>query len=147
MVTSLVTSLVVTASLTLAARYDGFRNSRELGVTQAIARRKAIYEELHPETRHGGDRKSDQACNLQTRSFVDATAGAVGKDKSTVSRAAARGEALGDDLKAIEGTSPFWGHPVRSELRRRALAIRPQIEDEARPTRHSLRQAFCSFLS
>lgn len=67
----------------------------------AIARRKAIYEELRPETKHGAA-SPDKDCNLQ--SFVSATAGAIGKDKSTISRAAARGEALGDDLNAIAGT-------------------------------------------
>ncbi|WP_158255369.1 hypothetical protein [Rhodoblastus acidophilus] len=38
-------------------------------------------------------------------SFASATSEATGKDKRTVERAAARGEALGDDLKAVEGTS------------------------------------------
>ncbi len=73
----------------------------------AIFRRKAIYEALHPETKHGGDRKSDQVDNLATRSerFTAATSDATGKDERTVRRAAARGEALGDDLEAVAGTS------------------------------------------
>ncbi|MFA4974930.1 MAG: ParB N-terminal domain-containing protein [bacterium] len=71
----------------------------------AIAERKAIYEELHPETKHGGDRKSDQVRNLQSCSFVESTAEATGKHASTVSRAAARGEALGSDIDAVVGTS------------------------------------------
>jgi hypothetical protein len=68
----------------------------------AVFRRKAIYEELHPETKHGAASPSKD-CNSQ--SFVSATSDAVGKDKSTISRAAARGEALGADLNDIAGTS------------------------------------------
>jgi hypothetical protein len=60
---------------------------------------------LHPETKHGGDRKSDQVDNLATRSFADATADATGKTDRAVRMAAARGEALGDDLNDIAGTS------------------------------------------
>lgn len=71
----------------------------------AIFRRKQIYEELHPETRHGANQHTRGDCNLQTPSFVAATSEATGKDKSTVSRAAARGEALGRDLDAVAGTS------------------------------------------
>lgn len=69
------------------------------------ARRKEIYEVLHPETKHGGDRKSDQVANLSTRSFAEETAVATGKSARDVRRDAARGEALGDDLEAIAGTS------------------------------------------
>jgi len=73
----------------------------------AVFRRKFIYEQLHPETkaeafkgnRHTGSLADD---NL---SFTRATADATGKDKRTVERAAARGEALGDDLNDIAGTS------------------------------------------
>ncbi|MBM3553464.1 MAG: hypothetical protein FJX45_17365 [Alphaproteobacteria bacterium] len=73
----------------------------------AFARRKAIYEELHPETkaeafkgnRHTGGLVRD---NL---SFTSATALATGKAKRSIERAAARGAALGDDLSAIAGTS------------------------------------------
>jgi hypothetical protein len=38
-------------------------------------------------------------------SFTKATSEATGKDKRTIQRAAARGEALGDDLNDIAGTS------------------------------------------
>jgi ParB-like chromosome segregation protein Spo0J len=69
----------------------------------AISRRKEIYEILHPETAHGGDRKSSsrQIGNLR---FTKATAEATGKPERTVQRAAARGKIIGDDnLKRIEG--------------------------------------------
>jgi hypothetical protein len=64
----------------------------------------AIYEELHPET------KAESNATLARKtsdnlSFVSDAAGATGKDKRTVERAAARGEALGDDLNDIAGTS------------------------------------------
>ena len=96
----------------------------------AIARRKAIYEELHPETKHGGDRKSDQVDNLATRSerFTAATSQATGKDERTIRRAAARGEKLGDDLKAGRppacrrrhrvGSRPPGASPITGRLRR-----------------------------
>ena len=47
----------------------------------AIFRRKAIYEELHPDTRHGANQHTRGDCNLQTPSFVEATASATGKDE------------------------------------------------------------------
>lgn len=73
----------------------------------AVSRRKAIYEELHPETKHGGDRVSDKARSDQNDnlSFCSETSKATGKDKRSIERAAARGAALGDDLSDITGTS------------------------------------------
>ncbi len=47
----------------------------------AIFRRKATYEELHPETKHGANQHTRGDCNLQTPSFVEATASATGKDE------------------------------------------------------------------
>jgi hypothetical protein len=47
-------------------------------------------------------RGADVSDNL---SFTISTAAATGKDRRTVERAAARGEALGDDLGAVTGTS------------------------------------------
>ena len=79
--------------------------------SSAIARRKLIYEELHPETRatyEGGGFKGNQHTGdlvSDNLSFTTATADATGKDRRTVERAAARGAALGDDLDSIAGTS------------------------------------------
>lgn len=69
------------------------------------ARRKVIYLQLHPETAHGGDRKSDQVDNLSTRSFAEATAAVTGVDERTVRRDAARGEKIVPSVLAmIKGT-------------------------------------------
>lgn len=71
----------------------------------STARRKAIYLELHPETGHGGDRKSDQVDNLSTRSFAAETATATGKDERTVRRDAERGEkVIPEVINMIFGT-------------------------------------------
>lgn len=70
-----------------------------------IARRKGIYEALHPETKHGGDRKGDQVANSATRSFADDTAAKTGASARTVRQDAERGEKIAPDvLKEIRGT-------------------------------------------
>jgi ParB family transcriptional regulator, chromosome partitioning protein len=62
-----------------------------------MARRKAIYLELYPETRHGGDRKNQSAKNQDdTVSFCQDTAAKTQQSKRTVERNVAIGEALGD---------------------------------------------------
>ena len=68
----------------------------------AKERRKAIYEELHPETRHGGDHGNQHTGGKRqddNLSFCQNTASATGKDRRTIERAAARGAALGEDLR------------------------------------------------
>lgn len=70
------------------------------------ARRKEIYEALHPETKQhvaGGKARQDSASDKL--SFAAQTSRATGRDKRTVERDAARGEALGDDLKRVANTS------------------------------------------
>jgi hypothetical protein len=56
---------------------------------------------LHPETRvgvAGANARWNASDNL---SFASSTADATGKDRRSVERANARGEALGDDLAAV----------------------------------------------
>lgn len=69
------------------------------------ARRKAIYLELHPETGHGGDRKSDQVENISTRSFAEDTADKTGTSDRIVRLHAERGEKVIDEvMDLIRGT-------------------------------------------
>jgi ParB family chromosome partitioning protein len=86
--------------------------------------------ELHPETRHGGDRKSDQVEKSSTcsDSFAEATAAATGKTSRTVRTAAARGKALGGALKDIAGTS------LDSGVELDALAKKPEAEPKPLPS-------------
>jgi len=85
----------------------------------AIFRRKAIYETIHPETKHGGDRKSDQVANSATRSdrFTSATSEATGKSERTIRRAAARGEALGSDLDQFSKKGRFQAYLEPPQLK------------------------------
>ncbi len=71
------------------------------------ARRKAIYEELHPETRHGGDRASRQVGDLvETERFTAETAAATGRAERSIQRDAERGEKVSEEaLNLVRGTA------------------------------------------
>jgi ParB-like chromosome segregation protein Spo0J len=70
-----------------------------------VAARKAVYERLHPETKHGGDRKSEsRSQNAKLKSFVADTAEKTGKHPATVARDVKRGEDI-PDVAALAGTS------------------------------------------
>jgi ParB-like chromosome segregation protein Spo0J len=76
---------------------------------KAIARRKAIYEELHPETKAGtagANARWGEGNANEKSAFASSTADATGKGRRSIEIAAARGEALGEEnLDAITGTS------------------------------------------
>lgn len=68
-------------------------------------RRKWAYEQIHPETAHGGDRKSDQVANLATRSFSEDQAAKTGSSPRAVRRDAERGEKVcAAALALVKGT-------------------------------------------
>lgn len=67
------------------------------------ARRRSIYQELHPETKQGGNHKAGP---ITTESFTEQTAKATGRSEQTVYREASRGDrVLGEVLDLIKGTS------------------------------------------
>lgn len=72
------------------------------------ARRKEIYEALHPEARaqvRQGHIRQGAATDKLSVAFTADAAAKTGRDERTVRRDAARGEALGEALKDIAGTS------------------------------------------
>ena len=89
-----------------------------------LAKRKAIYERLHPETKHGGDRKSQQykdkfnmppwqhGENSQSQpldrapSFVDDTAASTPWSSRTIARSTRIGERITPDLQAALADTP-----------------------------------------
>jgi ParB-like chromosome segregation protein Spo0J len=75
--------------------------------TATVARRKQIYEQLHPETVHGGDRKSSrQIGDLKPERFTKATADLTGRSERAVQRLVTRAEKIGPAaLQQIVGTS------------------------------------------
>lgn len=77
------------------------------------ARRKAIYEELHPETKAGvagADARWNATDNLSTASFAAVTAKVSGKDERTIRRDAERGEkVIPEVIDMITGIKPDTG--------------------------------------
>jgi len=68
-------------------------------------RRKEAYEALHPEVRHGGDRKSDQVADIATRSFAEDQSQKTGMSERAVRLDAERGQKiLPEVLDMIAGT-------------------------------------------
>lgn len=85
----------------------------------AIARRKKIYEALHPDTAHGGARRSSrQVGDLKPVSpkaerFTKATADATGASERAIQREAQRGEALpAEVLTKVAGTALDTGEQL-----------------------------------
>lgn len=73
---------------------------------EILLRRKEIYETLHPETRHGGDRKSDEIKTTKSRfenvkSFVQDTADKLGVVPRTVERQIQTAKNLVPEAKEI----------------------------------------------
>ena len=80
-----------------------------------LARRKELYEQRHPKTKHGGNpgagrgkaapSQSSQIDHSVTR-FTKQTAIKTGVSESTIKRSVARAKALGEDvLRQVVGTS------------------------------------------
>lgn len=83
----------------------------------AIARRKSIYEALHPETKHGTPGVSRQVGDTRERveaeRFTKSTSEATGKSERAVQRDAQRGEAVGaDTLQRVIGTALDKGEEI-----------------------------------
>lgn len=71
---------------------------------QALARRKEVYEILHPESRLGTNQHSRVGQPVQP-SFAEATATATGQDARSVRRAAERGQKISERaLSLVQGT-------------------------------------------
>lgn len=72
------------------------------------ARRKVLYEELHPSTKHGGNLEGAGVAKLATPEeprFTAATAEATGRSERAVQRDAERGEKIAADvLEKLTGT-------------------------------------------
>ncbi|MFH7812175.1 MULTISPECIES: ParB/RepB/Spo0J family partition protein [Acetobacter] len=83
------------------------RELSELDRATFLAKRKEVYEALHPEVGHGGDRKSDQNDKLVVliQSFSQATAEKLGFSKRTIERSVARYKHIMPDVREkISGT-------------------------------------------
>ena len=82
----------------------------DLELSELLARRKKIYETLHPETRHGGDRKSEEIKSSicrddSAKSFAEDTAEKMGVSPRTVERSVQIAENLTPEAKEVLRTS------------------------------------------
>ena len=81
----------------------------DLEESEALERRKQIYEELHPEAKHGGNRRSGSAKSSRQngglKSFAANTAAKTGRSDRSIQRALARAKHIPRDLRQrLKGT-------------------------------------------
>lgn len=95
------------------------------------SRRKEIYEQIHPETRHGhGPKESRKVCDSSTERFTKDTSGKVGRSERLVQLDAERGEKISERaLALVAGT-----HLDRGNFLDKIKKLGPQ-EQEARIAR------------
>jgi N6-adenosine-specific RNA methylase IME4 len=79
---------------------------------EQLAERKAIYEALHPETRHGGDRRSERAQSKRQdgdliQPFSESAAAQTGTSRRTVERAVRIAESIPEDLRDALRNTPI----------------------------------------
>ncbi len=98
-----------------------------------LLRRKEIYETLHPETKNGGDRKSEKIrcakCTSDfSRSFVDDTAEKLGVNPSTVRRQVQTAKNMTQEAKAIIRDS---GSKVTKKDAMKLSRLKPEQQKDA----------------
>jgi len=100
-----------------------------------LVERKRLYETLHPETGHGGDRRSAEARSSShsenLKAFVEDTAAKTGKGRSTIAREAKRGADIRDVAK-LAGTSLDSGAELDAMARLPEADSRPRRRPEGR---------------
>jgi hypothetical protein len=111
-----------------------------------ISKRKELYEAAHPETKHGGDRRSvgSSSQNENLKAFVADTAAKTGKGRSTVARDATRAKKV-PVLAEIAGTCLDKGSEIDAlaelpEADQRELADRAKAGEEV-TARHDTHEA------
>jgi N6-adenosine-specific RNA methylase IME4 len=111
-----------------------------------VGKRKDLYEKLHPETQHGGDRKSAKAKsksqNENLKAFVVDAAKKTGKGRSTVARDVTRANKV-TVLADIVGTSLDEGSEIDAlaglpESEQRRLAQRAKAGEKV-TARHAMK--------
>jgi N6-adenosine-specific RNA methylase IME4 len=105
-----------------------------------IARRKIIYLELYPETKTGGDRKSDkikiQTLDSDNKTFVQDTADKTNKSKSSISQSVKRGIEITEEeaevLKTIDAPKSYGDILIKQTTETRAKVI-DALKVESKP--------------
>jgi ParB family chromosome partitioning protein len=116
-----------------------------------VARRKELYEKLHPDTKKGatgkGRQKSyDATSNGPAPAFIDDAAQKTGKHRATIARAAARGAALAQIPNATDAIGTSLDKPGEVEAlmqlspdkQQTLINVRSQARRSA-PKRRSMR--------